>query len=74
MWNWFAERKMLRTAEELHIRGLPFEAFPALFCLLYRRYDIIPEINHILTPDFIMDLCNYTITEPYTYFYFSRKE
>ena len=35
---------MLRTAEELDIRALPFEKF---------------------TPDYIMDLYNYVIHEPY---------
>ena len=57
---------MLLTAEELHIRGLPFEKFPELFCILYHKYDIIPEAYQMFTPDYIMDLYNYVIIEPYT--------
>ena len=60
------EAKMLRTAEELHIRGLPFEDFAELFCVLYRRYDIIPAAYQMFTPDYIMDLYNYWIYKPLT--------
>ena len=58
--------KMLRTAEELSIRGLPFEKFPELFCILYRTYDIIPDAYQMFDPDFIMDLYNYWIYKPLT--------
>lgn len=58
------KRMMLHTMEVLHENRLCCEDFPAVFCRLYRDFEIISPLFSVDKADYVIDLDGILIYKP----------